>query len=325
MTATAQQARLGIFFICVGLLGISLNDVLVKMLSGGYPLHQIVFTRSAIGILFSLLIVQWEGGLRQLRTDTPGLHALRGGFLVLANMAFFAALAVLPLAETTALFFVAPLFITFLSIPLLGERVGPARLTAVLVGFLGVFVMQRPWLDMTELGVPRIILLLPVFAALTYALTQIMTRKLGAQSTASALAVYVQIAFLVVAILSYLLVGDGRFAADVESPALKFLLRAWVWPAQQDIWLFATIGLNSALIGYALSAAYRLGDATSIAPFEYLGLPLSVLWGIFVFSETPDWEVWIGMVFILGSGLFVFLREGRQRAPKPPHGPIDRT
>ena len=134
----------GILFITLAMLCISVNDMLIKHLSGDYPLHQMVFVRSAIGIVFSLIILQFEGGFSLLRTSRPWLHLLRGLCVVGSNMAFFAALAVIPLADATALFFVAPLFITLLSIPFLGERVGARRLGAVVVGFLGVVIMMRP-------------------------------------------------------------------------------------------------------------------------------------------------------------------------------------
>lgn len=303
----------GIAYILVGMIAISLNDMLIKQMSGDYPLHQVVFARSAIGMAFSLVILQAEGGWRELRTSRPWLHVLRGLLVVIANMTYFLALAVMPLADATALFFAAPLFITVLSIPLLGEKVGALRMGAVIVGFAGVVIMQRPWESGDSLQTNRLTLLLPVIAALTYALMQLMTRKLGATSKASALAIYIQGMFILVSALFWLVAGDGRFAEGVDNPSLQFLLRAWVWPDRQD-WLYLLgLGVNSAIVGYCLSQAYRLSDAATVAPFEYIGLPLAVLWGWVIWAELPMWEVWIGMALIAGSGLFVFLRE-RQKA-----------
>ncbi|APX12329.1 DMT family transporter [Tateyamaria omphalii] len=313
METTRQNiAGLGILFILIGVFCISINDMLIKQLSGDYPLHQIVFARSSIAIIVSLLIVQYEGGLGILRTDTPWQHALRGLLIVIANMTFFVGLAVLPLADVTALFFAAPLFITLLSIPVLGERVGPLRLVAVAVGFAGVVIMQRPWADAESLEVGRIVLLLPVLSALTYALNQILTRKLGVSSKASAMSVYISAMFILVSSGFYLVAGDGRFADGATNGSVIFLLRAWVWPQGSDIWVFFGLGLNATVIGYSLSQAYRLADAATIAPFEYIGLPLAVFWGWVVFGDLPVLEVWIGILLILGAGLFVFLRERRQ-------------
>lgn len=302
-------AGLGILCVLIGIFCISINDMFIKQLSGAYPLHQIVFARSMIGILFSLIFVQYEGGLSILRTNTPWQHALRGILLVIANMTFFVGLAVLPLADVTALFFVAPLFITLLSIPMLGERVGVLRLSAVAVGFAGVVIMQRPWADADTLEVGRLMLLLPVLAALTYALNQVLTRKLGVTTKASAMAVYIQATFIIISLCFFAVAGDGRYAVGATNGSMIFLLRAWVWPDGTDIWIFFGLGLNAAIIGYCLSQAYRLADAATVAPFEYVGLPLAVFWGWAIFGDLPVLEVWIGIFLILGSGLFVFLRE----------------
>ncbi len=229
--APVNKANLGILFILFGVVCISINDMLIKQLSGGYPLHQMVFVRSFIGILFTLVLVQIEGGWRILYTRRPALHAARGLLIVVSNMTFFVALAALPLADATALFFAAPLFITLLSIPILGEKVGPLRLGAVVFGFVGVIVMQRPWAGAESIGTSRLVLLLPLVAALTYALNQLLTRKLGVESKASALAVYIQAMFIVVSAGFFVIAGDGRFAEGVDNASVQFLLRAWVWPA----------------------------------------------------------------------------------------------
>jgi len=308
-----QNPTAGIAFILLGVLAISVNDMLIKFLSGGYPLHQMVFTRSAIGICFSLILVQLEGGWHILRTRTPGLHALRGVLIVIANMSFFAALAVLPLAEATAIFFVAPLMITLLSIPLLGEKVGPLRIGAVVVGLLGVFIMTRPWQAGAARDVSFVVYLLPVLAALTYALNQVLTRKLGVASKASAMAVYIQGMFILVSVAFWVAAGDGRFAEGLSNKSLIFLLRAWTWPEGRDIWLFIALGFDSAIIGYCLSAAYRAADAATVAPFEYVGLPLAIFWGWIVWGDLPGPVVMAGIVLILGAGLFVFLREQQKK------------
>jgi S-adenosylmethionine uptake transporter len=304
-----NRATAGIIFILVGMTAISINDMLIKMLSDGYPLHQIVFTRSAIGLFFGLAMVKFEGGWSILKTKQPALHLLRCVMVVISNMTYFVALAAIPLADATALFFAAPLFITLLSIPILGEKVGPLRLGAVVVGFAGVILMQRPWEGSETSGADRIVLLLPVISALTYAIMQLMTRKLGATTRASALAVYIQCTFIIVSLGFWVVAGDGRFAEGTESASVEFLLRAWILPSAGDWPLMIGLGLVSAIIGYCLSQAYRLSDAATVAPFEYVGLPLAVFWGWLLWADLPDLEVWIGMALIMGAGLFVFLRE----------------
>jgi len=315
----------GIAFVLLGVFCISINDMLIKQLSGDYPLHQMVFVRSAIGICISLVLVQFEGGWAILRPKQPWLQALRGLMVVFANMAYFTALAVMPLADATALFFVAPLFITLLSIPVLGEKVGVRRLGAVLVGFLGVLVMMRGGGGAPDAAPLAFwVLALPVVAALAYASMQILTRKLGVSSKASAMAVYIQGMFVIVGAGFFLVAGDGRYAVGQTNESLIFLLRAWVWPATGDTWLFLTLGLMSAVVGYTLSQAYRLGDAATIAPYEYVALPLAVMWGWLIFGTWPGVSTGVGIVLILASGLYVFLRERVRRVPVRGNRPVRR-
>jgi S-adenosylmethionine uptake transporter len=95
----------------------------------------------------------------------------------------------------------------------------------------------------------------------------------------------------------------------VENESLVFLLREWIWPEGTDRWLFLALGFNSAIVSYALSQAYRVADAATVAPFEYVGLPMAILWGWLIWGELPGPVVTVGIALILGAGLFVFLRE----------------
>jgi len=303
---------------------ISVNDMLIKLLSGDYPLHQMVFVRSAIGIVFTLAMLKAEGGFRLLRTDKPFLHLARGLLIVVSNMAFFAALAVIPLANATALFFVAPLFITLLSVPILGETVGPRRLGAVAVGFAGVLVMLSPWQTAADAADAGLILLLPLLSALTYALMQILTRRLGVTAKASAMAVYIHGTFILVGAGFWAVAGDGRYEGAVDHPSLQFFLRAWRWPEGGDLWPFLCIGLLGGIIGYALSQAYRSAPAATVAPFEYVAMPLSIMWGWLFWGEFPDAQAFAGIALIVCAGIYVFLREGKRRRPVASQRPIRR-
>ena len=311
-----QNARLGILFVIAAMVSISINDMLIKRFSTGYPLHQMVFLRSLIGICLTMLVLQFEGGFGLLKTRRPGLHAIRAALLVFGNMTFFAALAVLPLATTTALFFISPLVITLLSVVFLGERVGPRRIGAVIAGFLGVLIMMRPGVPLGEDAPARWVYTLPLVAAVAYAGMNVLTRKLGGESSAAALAIYIQAAFLVVGGLFFVVAGDGSLLADDAHPSMVFLLRPWIWPPAQDWPLIFLLGLMSASIGLFLSQAYRLSEANVIAPFEYTALPLSIFWGWLLWSDWPDLWVWSGIGLIVGAGFYVYLRE-MQGSRKP--------
>jgi drug/metabolite transporter (DMT)-like permease len=295
---------LGIACVIGAVVAFTTQDMAIKWLSGDYPLHEIILARALVAITLTLsILVPLEGGYRNLRTKRLPLHLLRALAVVIANMTFFTGLATLPLGEATAIFFVAPLFITALSVPLLGERVGPRRWFAILVGLGGVTVMLRPG---SGGFIPAF--LLPLAAALAYALMQIMTRKLGMAEKASTMAFYIQLTFVVVSGAIGLTLGDGVLAGRGD-PSLEFLLRAWVWPSTGDAIIMFGIGCLSGLGGYLISQAYRISEAALVAPFEYAALPLAVFWSVFLWGDWPDPISWLGIALITGAGLYAFYRE----------------
>lgn len=310
-SAPSTSARLGIAFMLGGMLFVSLNDMFVKMLSSGYPLHQILFLRSLVGLLVTFGFLMAEGGLHLMRTGKPGLHLLRCLCIVFANSAMGAAIVAMPLATANAIYFVAPLFVTLLSIPVLGEKVGPRRFAAIAMGFVGVLVMMMPELLAGNAGLGWVVVL-PICAAAGYASMSVLSRKLGATSRASALALQIQVTFLVVSMAMYLVAGDGRYLPADASDSMRFLLRPWIWPTLGDALVLAGLGVIAAMVGYLMTQAYRLSPAAAVAPFEYVLLLYALFWGWTVFGEWPDTTVFIGVAIVIASGVYVFVREGRK-------------
>ena len=286
----------------------SFNDMAIKFLSTGYPLHQVVLIRSCIGMVLLLsIIVPLTGGLQVLRTSRLGMHLLRGFCVVFANMTFFLGLASLPLADAMAIFFVSPLVITSFSVLFLGETVGPRRWAAVGLGMVGVLIVMRP-----GSGAFQIASLMPLLAAVSYALLHIMTRKIGGTEKAVTMTFYILVVFIFTSSVIGLALGDGRFAGHAH-PSVEFLLRAWIWPAREDLGVFLIVGIASTMGGYLISQAYRLCEAGLAAPFEYLALPMAIFWGVVVFGEWPILSSWIGIGLIMAGGLYMFLRETRSQ------------
>ena len=306
MAPTERSAIVGISCALGATVFFSLNDLSIKFLSGDYPLHQIVFVRAAVALSITLfVIIPLDGGLVALKTRRPMIHVVRGMCVVVANSAFFAAIAVMPLANASAIFFVAPLFITGLSMLFLKEVVGFRRWVAVVVGLLGVVIVVRPTgAEFTAMT------LLPAIAALAYAALQILTRYTGMSERASTMSFYIQLTFLLVTGGLALVLGDGRFAGS-ENDALEFFLRPWIMPPTMDGLIMLALGGVSACAGYLISQAYRGTDAGVVAPFEYVTLLLAVFWGIVIWNELPAFSTWIGIILIAGSGIFVALREAK--------------
>jgi len=313
-TITApQNVVAGALAALAAVFAFSLNDVSIKFLSGDYALHQIVLIRSVIGmVVLMAVIVPLEGGLNVLKTRRLGAHVFRGLCVVFANMMFFLGLAVMPLADTVAIFFISPLIITALSVVLLGESVGPRRWGAVAVGLVGVVVMLRP-----GSGSFQVASLFPLAAAFGYAFLHIMTRRIGATESAATMAVYIQAVFIVTSGAIGLWLGQGQYSGQ-GGVSLEFVLRGWIWPAPGDYPVLVGIGFASAFGGYFISQAYRQCEAAIVAPLEYIAMPMAVFWGVVIFNEWPDGTAWLGMILIMGAGLFLFLREMvQERRLKP--------
>lgn len=303
-TLTARRpALVGILSAVGASFVFSINDVSFKFLSGDYALHQMVLIRSVIGLVVMLgLVVPMSGGLGLLRTRKFGLHLLRAGLIVTSNLCYFLGLAALPLADAVAIFYVAPLLVTALSVPILGERVGPRRWAAVCVGLAGVIIMVRPGTDFVWAS------LLPMASALAYASMHMVTRRMGGTESALTMTLYVQLAFVAVGALMGLTVGGGQFAGSAD-PSIAFLLRAWTWPAPADWLIIGIVGLTSSAGGILIAQAYKLCEAGMVAPFEYVAMPIAIFWGVVVFQDWPDALSWLGIALICGSGLYVFWRE----------------
>ncbi len=306
MQASAPSINVTFGIACAFTAGLffSVNDMGIKFLSGDYPLHEIILIRALIGITFTIFFfVPLEGGFHNLKTKKLPLHLARGCLVVISNMAFFLGLAALPLAEASAIFFVAPLVITLFSVVFLAERVGIYRWMAVIAGLVGVIIMFRPGTSTFQLAA-----LLPLFSAVCYAGMHMMTRKMGVTEKASTLAFYIQLCFVFLSGSIGLAFGDGRYAGTGD-PSIDFLLRRWIMPSSTDFMVIAAVGIASSAGGYLISQAYRTTEAAIVAPFEYISLVMAIIWGMIIFHEFPDYVAWSGIILIFGSGLLVFWRE----------------
>lgn len=286
----------------------SIQDLILKLLSGDYPLSEAMVFRSLTATPLIWLVVQFDGGSKTL--FTPGTRRMIGrGFIVFAPYTlYYLALAALPIATVVALFFAAPLFITVLSVLILGEKVGGLRWSAIAIGLGGVILMARPGTDLFDWAA-----LLAIAAAAAYALAMISARQLGRSETASALAFWGNLVFLLCAGLLSLIFGSGAFEGATHK-SLAFLTRAWVTPSAHDLMLMCACGVIAAIALTLLTQAYRLGEASIVASFEYSSMIWGVLYGWLFFHDWPNRTGWLGISIISAAGLFVLWREYRAKS-----------
>ena len=302
-----SQALTGILLAIGGTVIFSVNDVAIKFLSGGYALHQVILIRAFAAMAVILGFIGLSGtGYRQLITRRPRTHLLRVGIVMVSNVTFFLGLAALPLADAVAVAFVSPIAVTLLSVVFLRETVGPRRWAAVILGMIGVLIMLRP-----GAGVIQPAALLVLFSAILYAAGNLLARQMGGTESAMALGFYVQAGFILVSAAMGLWVGDGHLATDDKIQG--FLFRPWVWPPMADWPIFLATGLAVGIGGMMVTQAYRTAEAGLVAPFEYVGMPVAVLWGVVIFGTFPDLTAWAGIALICGSGLYTLWRETVRR------------
>ena len=293
-----------IFFIVIAHVLFTTSDMGIKMISGDYALHQIILTRSSVAILFTLLVfVPLEGGIKNLLTKQLTLHILRGFGIGIANLCFFSSLISLPLGEAMAIFFIAPVLISLLSVFILKEKGHLERWLAVLVGLIGVLLILRPSFEAFNTAT-----ILPLIAAFSYAMVQIITCKLGEKEKASTMAFFVQLNLIVFSAVFGLFFGDGTLA-NPSQPIINFLFRVWIIPSWIDGLIMCGLGLLNGIGIYFISQAYRNSRAIVIAPFEFVAIPLAIFWSIIIFGDWPDIVSWLGILLIAGAGLFIIFHE----------------
>ncbi|MET4616793.1 MULTISPECIES: DMT family transporter [unclassified Stenotrophomonas] len=275
----------------------SLMDAGMKQLASSYPTLQVTFLRGAASLPFVLVWVLATAGPRSLVPKRWALHLLRGALGMAMIGCFVYALRSLPLSTAYTIYFVAPLLIAALSVPLLGEHVGPRRWIAIGIGLIGVLVVLRPGVG-GFISVPGLMVLL---AATAYAVAAITVSMLTRTDTPQSMVVW----FLVI-----MAVGAGLLALPDWQP-LQLGHAA----------LIAGMGLAGAGGQVALTRAFQLGEASLIAPLEYTGLVWVIGWDLLFWGALPDRFTWLGAAIIVASGLYLLHRERVRQVQAP--APLD--
>ena len=295
-------------FIALGLLSlgmgiIPLNDAFIKLMSNRLPLAEIALIRGILALAIMIVFARGIAVLRALPAHVFWPFFGRGMCLVLAMTLYFIPLGALPLPMVISIFFVSPLLITLLSVPLLGERIGIHRVLSVCLGLGGVLLIIRPGTE--DFRIESVI----VFgAALSYALFQIWTRRLKGAGSLSAMVAVQQICYIAAA-LPVLVVNAVWPRPPSDNVSLDFLLRAPEMPTGQDLLFLGFCTFAVLFLSVASSNAYRSVEASIIAPFEYTAIPFAVIWGILIWDEWPDALSWGGMAMILAGGFYTIYRE----------------
>ena len=288
---------------------LAIQDVLIKLVSDELSLFQIQFFRSTIGIA---VIIGYQAIIHEpirLTTAYPLLTVCRGLMFFFGYSAFYFAQSKMPIATMTVLFLVSPFFITLTSIYFFKSQVGYRRWISILIGFVGVVLICQP-----ETGQFNIYYLIPIIVALSYAFSVIIVKKTADRDT-----LYQQmiLTYLIMGLLSGitgLLFGDGRFDT-AENSEVAFIVRSWQFVDTESTFKLFTISVLGSVGLLVLMGAYRVADPAVISPYEYSLLIWMVLLGYLVWGDVPSFNIAIGMVLIVGAGIYIFNRERIKSQP----------
>ena len=288
--STSSAPLVGILYMCLaasaGLPGL---NAIVKLLVADYHMVQIIWFRCVVHLGFMVALFVPAMGLRLFATRRPWLQSIRSLTQLVTFALIWVSLIWTPITTVTMVLFTGPLILVALSVPFLGETVGPRRWAAVFVGFAGVLIVIRPGGDAMHWGA-----LLVLGGAFFYAVYQIQTRKLAGQDDPRTTAVYTILAAFVVATL-----------------AVPFY---WEAPRSgMDWFLFASLGVTGGLAHYFIIKAYQHAEASLLGPFDYSQLVGASILGFLLFGEVPDLWTWVGAAVIIASGLYIAHREARLR------------
>ena len=267
---------------------ITLNDAVMKMMTVGFPVGEILFIRGVF-VIIPIALLAWRfGGVTQLKVRSIRAQAIRAALTVLSTYLFITSLRYLDLADAVAIGFTGPLFLTALATPVLGEWVGWRRWAAVGVGFVGVLAMTRPGGEGAQWAA-----LMPLGAALSGAIRDMLTRRMTVTETS--------VSMLCVSSVSVTLSGLATLPFG--------------WPAVDlgDVGILAGAALFLGLGQFLFIEAFRLGEAVVVAPFKYSNLLWGILFGFLFWSQLPDRWTLAGAILVIGSGLYIFHRETLRR------------
>lgn len=294
-----ENVALGVTVIVLTVFAMSFVDAVIKYVSATFPLWQIYVVRSLMVIPILSAIALFGPQPIPVRPRAKGWAFLRGLLLTLMYIAIYAAIPVLSLSVVAASLYTAPLFIALLSALLIGEPVGPRRWIAILIGFLGVLVILRPATDTFS---P--LALIPIAAALLYALAAIITRSKCAGEPSVLLALALNYSLLAVGTAATVTIALWQ-PTPFEASLYPFLLGYWVAMGPREWGIVALLATLMLAISLGLAKAYQSAPPSIIATFDYSYLLFAAFWSFIIFAEPPDTPTIVGMLMIAGAGLLV--------------------
>ena len=296
----------GIILILISMLVFSVQDGIMKHIFSFVSLYEVYLVRTVVSVILILFYLKLTNKPIVFKTQYPLLTFLRVILFFFGFSSFYVSLTVLPLGFATALFFVTPFLITIFAHFFLKEEIGIRRWSAVVVGFIGVYITLNP--DFNNFNY---LSLLPILCAFCYSLSMIIIKKTSDKDSVYTQTFTFYFGAIIFSTIFYFLIGDGQYNTS-DHPASQFIFREWFVDLESSILFMVATGLTATVAFLLLFTAYRIASPAVVSPFEYSILLWSPLIGWIYFNEIPSLNTVIGILIIVSSGIYIFIREKAQ-------------
>ncbi len=294
----------GIIALVSGLFVFAIQDVIIKQFSAQYSVLQLVIVRGIVAVIAIGIIVAIKFGPSGFRVYQPLRIGAKGFLAFFSYLAYYLAIASLPLADVVTITFSAPIMVVLLSSLLVGEPVGLRRWLTTLSGFTGVLIAVG-----FEGHLVNIATAFAFLAALTYALNSIVARYISSRDNPWTVTFYFSVTHFAGGLLSYLMLSLFPISPQTGHPSFDFFFREWQWSSPVDVAIMASLGLVATAGFYCLNKAYLMARAATVAPFEYSYVIWAVLFGYLFWEEIPAAATVLGLLIMIGSNLFALRSE----------------
>jgi len=296
----------GILYILLAMMVFSVQDGIMKHIYNFVSLYEVYLIRTVISFVLILTFLILTKKPIVFKSKYPVLTFFRVILFFFGFSSFYISLTVLPLGTATALFFVTPFLITIFAHFFLKEEIGMRRWSAVVVGFIGVYITLNP--DFSNFNY---LSLLPILCAFCYSLSMIIIKKTSDKDSVYTQTFTFYIGAIILSIIFYFIIGDGQYNTS-DHPASQFIFREWFVDFNNNILLMSITGVTATVAFLLLFTAYSIASPSVISPFEYSILFWSPLLGWLYFDEIPTLSTVIGILIIVSSGIYIFIREKAQ-------------
>ena len=293
----------GIIFILLAMLAFSVQDSIMKYIYNFASLYEVYLIRTLVSFAIILLFLKIAKKPVVFKTQYPLLTFCRVILFFFGFSFFYISLTVLPLATATALFFVTPFLITIFAKFILKDQIGPRRWIAVIMGFVGVYIILNPNFDDFDY-----LSLTPILCAFCYSLSMIIIKKTSEKDDVYSQMFQFYLGAIIISTIFYFFMGDGQYN-KIDNPAAQFIFREWFSNLEFTLIYMIFLGCTAAAAFLFVFSAYRVASPAVVSPFEYSILIWSTLSGWIFFNEIPRINTLVGMFLIVVGGIYIFVRE----------------